>query len=692
MAINNQYDFFKNVNLDANGNLGVNIVSGGTDSSSNLFVETGDNYTDLTSKVGTYSDGDLAYVYNSQGTQWLPGSVGGNYYPNGTYVYSGVTWISDRNAISLELNSVPDITDFVFVNDKGDFPTPSSGVITLLDNVTYFITDDIDLTGDRLIGGQNTTIIGGSSENCTLTSTGLGVGVPLFTTEWTTPIRHISFKDVDTAIDIDGNINPPLALDWTGVNFLNVPNVGMINTCDNWIYSKGAFLNSTNLRFSGSTGTIGIDNSIFVGTGAPDPILDITDNAVITRRFRAIYSSFVVFGSTVGINVSTGSTIPTEGYILDTINFSAGGTYLDGVTHNSNKTLFINCVGVPNTFVNGQMYMQDNLTTTEITGTTNFTKILGTTTASVDNSKYTHANNRLTCSADIERKYLIQANLSFKINDITAALLDEGFESGNFTANSWTVVNDNTNEWVVGTADAETGTYSAYISDDGGTSAEYNNSTSQVSHFYKDITFGSGSTNIVLSFDWKCAGEDGGSRTAWDYGAVVITDTTDTVTAGSEVLTAEASVGGNGRIGATTNNNKFNLDYGTNPETDWNHESIDLTAYAGQTKRLVFTWKNDSSAGVNPGILIDNIEIQETDPNTGQDTCQFGFYDSKLGAVREPSKIKSTTSAVGNSQNISTDCVVSHSNGDYIEMHVKNISNTNDVVVTDLNVLITEIG
>ena len=335
--------------------------------------------------------------------------------------------------------------------------------------------------------------------------------------------------------------------------------------------------------------------------------------------------------------------------------------------------------------------MQDNLTTTAIADTTNFTKILGTTTASVDNSKYSHANNRLTCSADIERKYLIQANLSFKINEIVAALLNEGFESGNFTANSWTVVNDTTNEWVVGTADAKTGTYSAYVSDDAGVSAEYDNSTSQVSHFYKDITFGSTSTNIVLSFDWKCAGEDGTSRTAWDYGAVVITDTTDTVTAGSEVLTAEASVGGNGRIGATTNNNKFNLDYGTNPETDWNNESIDLTAYAGQTKRLVFTWKNDGSAGVNPGILIDNIEIQETDPNTGQDTCQFGFYDSKLGAVREPSKIKSTTSAFGNSQNISTNCVVSHSNGDYIEMHVKNTSNTNDVVVTDLNVLITEI-
>jgi hypothetical protein len=596
----------------------------------------------------------------------------------------------DQIGVLIDVND-SGITNLTFVASKSDLPSPVGGVITLLAEHTYYFTADVDLLGDRLLGSQDTVILGASSENCSITSTGLGVGVALFTTEWTTPIRHITFKDVDTCLDINGVTNAPVALDWTGVNFLNIPNVGTISTCDNWIYSKGAFLSSTNLTFTGSVGTIGVDNSIFVGTGAANPIIDISSTATVTRRFRIIYSAFVVFGSTVGINVDAAATIPTEGYILDTVNFGAGGTYISGVLADSNKALFIKCVGVPNTSVNGQMYMQDNLTTTAIADTTNFTKILGTTTASVDNSKYSHANNRLTCSADIERKYLIQANLSFKINDIAAALLNEDFESGNFTANSWTVVNDTTNEWVVGTADAKTGTYSAYVSDDAGVSAEYDNSTSQVSHFYKDITFGSTSTNIVLSFDWKCAGEDGGSRTAWDYGAVVITDTTDTVTAGSEVLTAEASVGGNGRIGATTNNNKFNLDYGTNPETDWNNESIDLTAYAGTTKRLVFTWKNDSSAGVNPGILIDNIEIQETDPNTGQDTCQFGFYDSKLGAVREPSKIKSTTSAFGNSQNISTNCVVSHSNGDYIEMHVKNTSNANDIVVTDLNVLITEI-
>jgi hypothetical protein len=39
--------------------------------------------------------------------------------------------------------------------------------------------------------------------------------------------------------------------------------------------------------------------------------------------------------------------------------------------------------------------------------------VLGTTSASADNSKYTHTNNRLTNDASVSRKYLIQCVLSF---------------------------------------------------------------------------------------------------------------------------------------------------------------------------------------------------------------------------------------------------------------------------------------
>ena len=379
--------------------------------------------------------------------------------------------------------------NIVFVGSKEDLPTAVAGVITLADNVTYFFTNDLDLTGDRLVGGSDTVLLGGSSENCTLTSTGLGAGVALFTTEYTTPIRHISFTDVDTALDIDGN-SRTVALDWTGVNFVNIPNVGTINTCDNWIFTKGAFLSSKGLLFTGSVGTIGVSSSIFVGDGAAGNIIELDASCTVTRRFRIIYSAVVAFGATVAIDVDASATIPTEGFILDTVNFSAGGTYLGGVDNTSNKSLFIRCVGITNTSVNGQMYMQGNATATTITDTTSFFKVAGTTTASADNEKYTHTDNRLTNDATIERKYLIQCTLSFD----------------------------------------------------------------------------SGNNNV----------------------------------------------------------------------------------------------------------------------------CEFGFYDSKLGAVRTPSRTKATANSAGRAESVTFNCVVQHSENDYIEIHAKNTTGTNNITVTDMNVVITE--
>lgn len=303
--------------------------------------------------------------------------------------------------------------DIVFVGSWTDFPTPSNGVITLLDNYTYFITSDVDLLGNRLVGGSDTTIIGGSSENCSITSTGLSAGVALLTTQWTTPIRNITFKDVDTCLSIDGSINPPLALDWTGLNFQNIPNIGTISTCDNWIYSKGAFLNSQGLVFTGSIGTVGIDNSIFVGSGSAGSIIALDAGLTITRRFRAIYSSIIAFGSTIGVDANLAATIPTEGYIYDTINFSGGGTYLSGIDELDNRSRIGNSKGVKNTAEIGNYFMLNNSTQTVIASAGVPVKIAGTTTANTINQKFTHTDNRLTYTGGLLRNFQISGTASF---------------------------------------------------------------------------------------------------------------------------------------------------------------------------------------------------------------------------------------------------------------------------------------
>lgn len=293
-----------------------------------------------------------------------------------------------------------------------DLPEPVAGVITLDADTAYeFKNPLLDLQGSRLVGQLNTGILGSTSETSRITSTGLGVGVPLFTSSFTTPIQNITFIDIDTALSFTGDSNA--ALDWDKFNIINCPNIGTVNGCSNWILTNSAFLNSKGLKFDGSVGTIGINNSLMVGDGLAGSLIEVLPTANITRRFRSIYSSFVAFGSTVGIDFDNLATVPVESYILDTINFSGGSTYLQDVDHTSNKSLFIRCQGIVNTSVNGQLYMRGNATATTISDTTNFFKVAGTTLPSADNSKYEHSNNRLTCKASIERKYFITCTLSF---------------------------------------------------------------------------------------------------------------------------------------------------------------------------------------------------------------------------------------------------------------------------------------
>jgi len=99
-GINNQFDFFKKVNLDEEGNIGVSLV--GDVSSPNPFSFYAENYTELLTKTGMLI-GNVAYIKSSEGSAWLPNTLGGTYYPKGLYLYNGTSWVSDRNAISYEL-------------------------------------------------------------------------------------------------------------------------------------------------------------------------------------------------------------------------------------------------------------------------------------------------------------------------------------------------------------------------------------------------------------------------------------------------------------------------------------------------------------------------------------------------------------------------------------------------------------
>jgi len=204
-----------------------------------------------------------------------------------------------------------------------------------------------------------------------------------------------------------------------------------------------------------------------------------------------------------------------------------------------------------------------------------------------------------------------------------------GFELGStFAANGWTDVQSASgNKWYVGTYTKTAGSRGVYV----GTSASNNNytkwgfsSAARVQHFYRDVTFPAGETDITLSFKWRCEGEVG-----HDDIKVFLAPTGVTPTAGTEISAAYL-VGG-----AYDSENTYQI------------VTIQLSAAnAGTTKRLIFQWRNDNNfLGTNPAGAFDEISLTTCAPLPAPTTTSGSICD--LGTV----PISATPGTGGNSIN-----------------------------------------
>ena len=154
---------------------------------------------------------------------------------------------------------------------------------------------------------------------------------------------------------------------------------------------------------------------------------------------------------------------------------------------------------------------------------------------------------------------------------------------------NWSVLNGTqTNKWWVGTATAYAGNQSAYISDSAdGSTYNYVN-TASIVHMYREIIFPQNALEYELSFMFKCYGES-----SFDGLKVYLVDLATVPVAGTEVAT--------GQIGNTW--------YNQTPGYNWTKITIPLSNVGGTTKRLVFSWKNDTSVANQPPAAIDNVEV-----------------------------------------------------------------------------------
>jgi hypothetical protein len=186
---------------------------------------------------------------------------------------------------------------------------------------------------------------------------------------------------------------------------------------------------------------------------------------------------------------------------------------------------------------------------------------------------------------------------------------DGGFENGSsFAANGWTVANGATNQWFIGSvAPPSLGANCAYISDDlGGATYNYATGAASTVHFYRDVTFPVGETDIQLTYKWKCFGEG-----SYDYIAVFAISTALTPTFNSPAGAFQSWLQiPTAYPGATVLNTPPQ-----NLQANFQTATICLPAgFAGTTQRLVFMFSNDPSVGTQPPASIDEISLISNAP------------------------------------------------------------------------------
>lgn len=279
-----------------------------------------------------------------------------------------------------------------------------------MEGVTYYFTRHVDLLGARLVGGINTAILGTSSENSRIKSTGLSASTALISSGYSLPIQHITLE-AGKIFDLDASLNANQALDWYGVNLQGSTNIGTIKGYTNFVVASMAFLGVSGLVFDGTIGTIAFSDTIFQGSGS-GTIITIPSTANIARRFRINLSSMIVPSGT-GINFSTSATVPVEGYILDTVNFSGGGTYTTGVPYTDNKSRWKECRGIKNSSTVSNYTMHGNAIATIIPAINTRVKVAGVTvnnpiTQGFDNS----ISNRSVYTRKLEGDYKVTAIFS----------------------------------------------------------------------------------------------------------------------------------------------------------------------------------------------------------------------------------------------------------------------------------------
>ena len=331
---------------------------------------------------------------------------------------TGVSVASVGNDIQIAATGITVASNIVIVNTMSDFPTASSGVITLEDDTAYLVSADL-YTSDRFVAGDNCVVYGADSAVSAIAYTGTGT---MFTS--TTDSFKITLLSLTAT---NGQLFDVSTAASTGVfQLINVtiPSCDVLGTATNmkalqFTDISAQSIVSDGIAFSGDIGVVMGNSNLFAITAGS--VFDL-GTATINSGFslNVTYSNvsagaFFLSGLADSGNFATG-TIGT----LSNCNIKGAGTALSGIAESDALWEFSANNGIPDS-INSLLTVHGAGTLT--IAASNTPVIIGATWTASHLSRFTAtAGGRFTYigkGAHINLSATVTADLASGVDDCT---------------------------------------------------------------------------------------------------------------------------------------------------------------------------------------------------------------------------------------------------------------------------------
>lgn len=235
------------------------------------------------------------------------------------------------------------VLSLVKVASLSDLPTPSGGVIQLVDNYAYQISGTVDISPNRIACGVRNSIVGSDRLNDVLMSSTTGALVTAAAGDVTIVCSTVTLQAANGAVfDVNGAGVSAAECSLKGATLGTFTNALTCTFRQSGLISA---LTTSGATFSGTCAALRVfDNVVSGNAGTLFDLGTCVFQNVFIARNAVVQSGGTTFlsGAAAGANVAVAG-------VLDTNIFSGGGTYVSTITGTDTGWTWTGNVGVTNT-------------------------------------------------------------------------------------------------------------------------------------------------------------------------------------------------------------------------------------------------------------------------------------------------------------------------------------------------------